>query len=441
MDGTQTDHSNNTLVWIIIVLLIVAIFMMPIALAILSLGTQTANKRVAEPVGSDSDPGSPCSGDHIQQLRANRPLLERIGQNRATYAQAAQLNNIPWEMLAGIHFREHNNDPSAPSNGEGPYQLHTYREKLRGGSAVITYHGRDRTITQGDLDDFATSSDLAANVLIEKSGGGLSPNADPATIKNAFWGYNGRVGASADDSSYVMNHFDTTHADMTRWDGVRDGRDGAYTVYYLLRYLAEYDSSGQITGFRDCGSLPPSVPGSGDDADSFIKVPAVRERTSGDCGQASVLMMALFINPDHRDDQYLEVDTNGRFWTKNRIGCVTPAYLNNRVNGSSRDWTYDDPSPTIGLAKIRRSLAAGYPVVFYGSPGLIYATKHIFVITGYDSAAGAFYVNNPFPGGCQCDPSTKSPNGRSMTEANLLSHFGGTDGTYTNSLIIRKVFR
>lgn len=249
----------------------------------------------------------------------------------------------------------------------------------------------------------------------------------------------------AEKSIYAAAHY--LSRAMERYDNnLREAYERGYHTYRNAeqeraakaagaRLASLYDklrSSGGCKSSGDAGSSP--VDGTG----KFLKVPYVKEKTGGDCGQASILMVALYYNPNLRDSTYLEKASDGRWQTRDNINCVTPDYLNRHIPDSNRrGWTRDNSHPSRGLENVKRSLAGGDPVVFFGSKGLIYSSVHIFVITGWDPTDNTFYVNNPYPGGCECDPSTKTPNGKRMTEESLKRHFGGRTGDYMSTFIIR----
>lgn len=159
----------------------------------------------------------------------------------------------------------------------------------------------------------------------------------------------------------------------------------------------------------------------------YLNVPGVKQATSGDCGQASVLMVILYYVPSFTDNTYYNRATQS---TRDNVGCVSDFYVNQKTG--HKDWD-KVTSRTADLEDVKKSLAAGDPVVIYTSPGSIYPGKHIFVIVGYDPADDTFYVNNPFVRGVHVH--TKTPSGKRMTSAHLKNHFG--DSTYGHTFIIR----
>lgn len=210
---------------------------------------------------------SGCVENGLQVIRNNRDILRKIAANVSVYRAAASRHNLPWEMLAGIHYREHNSDPSNPSNGQGPYQLESLHGQITSNGGKTSFNGR--TITLNDIQDFAKASEVAALFLQYGVDNKLSDNPADGLVKEAFLKYNAGKGSNAnpDRSSYVMNNFDDDHRNMrirgtvdhgrVRVDTV-DARDGAFTVYYLLHYMADVDG-GNIT-FKDC-TAPESASG------------------------------------------------------------------------------------------------------------------------------------------------------------------------------------
>jgi len=116
----------------------------------------------------------------------------------------------------------------------------------------------------------------AGKHLQSKVGGRLTQDmTDGELLKDAFFGYNGRAKSYArqatamgfdkpyEGSPYVMNNFDAKHKNMgiiTRDYGGIDGkdtRDGAYTVFVLLRN-GKFDESGRVTSLGYCKPVVPS---------------------------------------------------------------------------------------------------------------------------------------------------------------------------------------
>lgn len=174
--------------------------------------------------------------------------MEAINRLKPIYLEASERTGVPWQAIAAIHYRESSNDPDkdlqAGNPIGGPY-----------GQASSSYSAF------GTPTDMTQSAEFAAKELISKAAGGVVkkpvnvPNPEPAAMKDALFGYNGRASAYADQaetlgfnretepyegSPYVMNMFDAKHRNMriiTRDFGGLDGTDtrlGAYTLYVAL---------------------------------------------------------------------------------------------------------------------------------------------------------------------------------------------------------------
>lgn len=226
-----------------ILAILLIIFMITIPLALIK---YYQSGPLAEPTGQT--PGSSaggvatCADLSVSKIDNQTTILEKISANKSVYEKAAKEAGITWEMVAALHYREHNNDPGNPSNGEGPFQLTTLK-------------GQDPNNIA--LREFEPAAIYAAKFLKGKVGGKLSADSDNEVIKDAFLRYNGKV-SEADVNPYVMNNFDLSHQKM-QWPPKHslypayDTRDGAFTVYAFLRYSAKYDG-GKITA-KDCSSI------------------------------------------------------------------------------------------------------------------------------------------------------------------------------------------
>lgn len=162
---------------------------------------------------------------------------QAINQNVLIYQQAAQQTNVPWQLLAAIHYRETN----LSTTSANLFQITGYK----GPSDLLS-----QAIAAGEF----------LNGLINRN----LPNhrqplqqtsTDPEEIKDTLYSYNGRADIYAqraqqlgfssstqpyEGSPYVMNNFDLVHTNMgiiTRDYGSIDGIDtrlGAFTVYSIL---------------------------------------------------------------------------------------------------------------------------------------------------------------------------------------------------------------
>lgn len=196
----------------------------------------------------------------------NEPvIIQRVNANMPVYKAAAAEKNIPWEMLAAVHYEESNNDASAPNM----YRFSSPPSNV-------------------DVNNFVEATKYAGDFLQQKAlevvGRPLRANMDPEnpndeqSIKDAFWGYNGRADYQRDiaeslgfdqgyeGSFYVMNNWDEDRIGLRIIGTDRDEsgntihidqpatRDGAWKVFILLRN-ASYEG-GQISQINEsCPSV------------------------------------------------------------------------------------------------------------------------------------------------------------------------------------------
>lgn len=198
--------------------------------------------------------------DYAGRLILTQEQLSVISQNKAVYEAAATANNIPWQMLAVIHLREHGLQKSNPSNGQGIYQF---------------YDKRGGPYPTGDVTDeeFLRQTMLAAEFIKAKAGSNLEPNrtisssgTQPDTIKDTFFSYNGRASVYADQaeklgfdkatqpfegSPYVMNKADAQRdptVNTTTWGQIK--QDNGPLVYPANNDYGAFVTYASIAGIK-----------------------------------------------------------------------------------------------------------------------------------------------------------------------------------------------
>lgn len=232
---------------------IIAAVLIVVVVAVTFLALIFGEIDVGEAISQDP-PTSICSTIATTLSDAN---VGSISNNIDIYKSAASAADIPWEMLAAIHYVETGNDANAPNM----YQF-------------------DPPPPGVDVNDFAEASNYAATFLQNKAKNGpvgiaLEVNMDPAdpadekSIKDASWGYNGRADYMRDiagdlgfdpdtqgyeGSAYVMNRWDVQRismivkifdADGNVIDEINYEIDGTWKLFILLRN-ATYDDQGKI---------------------------------------------------------------------------------------------------------------------------------------------------------------------------------------------------
>lgn len=171
--------------------------------------------------------GGPLPAATLQQIKAIN-LDGMLAKTKERYVYGEQQTKVPWQMLAAIHYREGQMNPS--------------RSMLDGSGLGGTSMDGFQTGSNGNDD-----AKRAALHLIEmaKSVYKIDITTDRSLegIAKAFLSYNRgflyvRAGATYNTSPYVMNGFDDAHMNMSWGPGdTVSGRDmnlGALTVYSYL---------------------------------------------------------------------------------------------------------------------------------------------------------------------------------------------------------------
>ncbi len=243
--------SKNTLKSIVIILCLLALTLGQVAHVIadpLPKDEITALEDYPNWVASQGCNDSASAGGSSVTTGSGLPsdITKAINKLKPDYVKAAEATKVPWQLLAAVHYREANNNPSQDLQAGNPIG--------GGGGQFANYpHGAPKSVEQ--------SAEYAAEELISdaKSGVVKKPinvaNPDPNAIKDALFGYNGRASVYADQaaalgfnkntqpfegSPYVMNNADGKHKNMKiithdfgGLDGV-DSRFGAFVIYSKL---------------------------------------------------------------------------------------------------------------------------------------------------------------------------------------------------------------
>lgn len=197
-----------------------------------------------------------------------------------------------------------------------------------------------------------------------------------------------------------------------------------------------------------------------------LSVPGIEEGVGGECGAASINMVALYYLSDKgthhlsfadlpksmtTDHNYIvdksPVSPNAWFTTEDKLdySCVSSGYLNAMPEKVPKGWTTVPLSSSETLRAAIRSVKAGDPVVFY-SIGAIYKNKdgtphnHIFVLVGYDEKTNEFIINNPYVHGV--DLGVHGGNTGNMRMPLTLDYLFSKRGDpyYSHTLIIRGTY-
>jgi len=158
----------------------------------------------AYPTGGSSSSMKNTNYAGVQVLTTAQ--LSLLNANRLIYEQAGINNNVPWQILAAIHYREYGLQKSGPSYGNGPYQI----------------WGKSYPVGAYTDAQFLKASNEAAQFIRSKVG-----NLSLATLDNVkytFFAYNGIANVyktqaanlgftsaqanNGEGSPYVMNRYD-----------------------------------------------------------------------------------------------------------------------------------------------------------------------------------------------------------------------------------------
>lgn len=195
---------------------------------------------------------------------------DKIAANRPVYEEAARENDMPWQILAVLHYREHSLNVSNPSNGQGIYQLYSYTS---GGTNSNAFKPAGPVTTE----EFLRQTKIAAKLVKERYGPELTANPDSRTVKKMFFRYNGEAeiykkqaldmgftpeqASIGEGSPYVMSRADAKR-DSTKggmsWemfvgDGVsttghNERNFGAYVVYLALGGFTDNSGTSGCSG-------------------------------------------------------------------------------------------------------------------------------------------------------------------------------------------------
>lgn len=184
-------------------------------------------------------------------------IMERVSRNKNTYVAVMNATNVPWQLLAAIHYRETNLSRINPANGQGLFQFVAE-------AGDYPYTGKEVSDAEFKRQVTYAASRIQNDYVYRNAAPSASVNtrklkaneSDITLIKNTLFSYNGRAGVYANQAShfgfnkstqpyegspYVMNRFDCNRARMgiiTRDYGSLDGRDtryGAFTLYARLK--------------------------------------------------------------------------------------------------------------------------------------------------------------------------------------------------------------
>lgn len=188
-------------------------------------------------------------------LILTKKQIEYIDSLKFQFARGERLTGVPWRAIAAIWSRE-SFSVASPKTPGGPFQFDPPLSKLQITNLLKRYTKLPdieiAAYAVKGVNDFETALLCCACWLRQKCTPVLTSNSPDADIKDAMYGYNGRVYGSADKSPYVMNGYSPKHMGkdgqgMVLVGSIPDGqggrkqirivdkRPGAFTVYNILK--------------------------------------------------------------------------------------------------------------------------------------------------------------------------------------------------------------
>ncbi|MBR3256956.1 hypothetical protein IKG02_01550 [Candidatus Saccharibacteria bacterium] len=198
--------------------------------------------------------------------------IAKIKELQPLYEEAVKGTNVPWQVLATIHYREHSLSKENASNGQGIFQLYDH------------YIAGETFPTSGEASDeeFIRQAKMAAEDFAKAIPDKYNINSAEG-IKFGFFAYNGQadaykaqalaLGFSQDGadigegSPYVMNRYDAQRdptAGADKWGQIKsDGGGieypanndfGAFVVYTALTGGAWSSTGGTTNAIDACDS-------------------------------------------------------------------------------------------------------------------------------------------------------------------------------------------
>lgn len=219
-------------------------------------GQKLFAETIINAVKESSNTGSSTNSAGDNKLYNGSPAfsddsMQKINENKPFYEKSANKYNIPWQIIAVLHYRETGLKRYNPANGQGVYQLYSYTNS---GNAFLP---------AGDIsdDEFQRQTDIVAKLIKENYGAGLDLGSDD-NVKLFFFKYNGTANAyiaqardlgfseaeanRGEGSPYVMNLADEKRdsSKNPNWrqittdggglSGPANSHPGAYVLYAAL---------------------------------------------------------------------------------------------------------------------------------------------------------------------------------------------------------------
>jgi hypothetical protein len=266
-------------------------------------------------------------------------IRDGVTTNSALYQKVGTATGVPWQMIAGIHYRETSFGRNNPANGQGIFQnLNGEGGPYPTGPVGDAEFERQLTFLANRIQNDYVKRNLPDH-RVKLDG----DSTDPEVIKDTLYSYNGRAKLYAEQaakrgfnpntqpyegSPYVMNNYDDAHKDLTADvadKGVKlqvDPRLGAFTVYARLKGI-----SGP-SGAAGCAD--------GDDIEGGVGAETGNKIVDIAAAELGVIEQPKGSNGGGRVDTY--TDGHNEFWCADFVSWVYKQAGTPFTGGSSGGW-------------------------------------------------------------------------------------------------------
>ena len=151
-----------------------------------ALPTPTAQPTPAEQVPAAAGETPHLNTEHYHGMAWTPEDFAKIQANMSVYQEAATAYDLPWEMIAVLHKREHNLAVSNPGNGQGIYQFFNEAGQYTPGPvSTAEFLRQTKLVAQRLRTDYANRGmqDVALN----------AESVDAQKLMDTFGRYNGRA--------------------------------------------------------------------------------------------------------------------------------------------------------------------------------------------------------------------------------------------------------
>ena len=202
---------------------------------------------------STNTPSTSCSTqeDVLSGMTAQE-FIDKLNPMIPDFKKVAECGDVPWQMMASINLREvglsKEFNGSGANGAEGPWQIDPTSE-LWGTVDHFDFVEAGCAVAKTELQNKAKNGPVGRPLRADMD---ANNHDDEVSIKDAFFGYNGRGGWQKnvakgctpafdghedwnfDCSAYVMNNWDSNHTDMVINDDFYDPNDGTWKTFYKL---------------------------------------------------------------------------------------------------------------------------------------------------------------------------------------------------------------